>query len=112
MAVNFTSLSSESLDADIQNMVTLSTGSFQQEYSNQAADVRKVVQDNEVVSTGKALEAGLSSWSSSKATALVIVDSQVVNKTQPQGNQVRYRLQIDLQKIDGRWLAGQVQFVL
>ena len=112
MGVSFTSVSFDNLDVDIDNVVRLATGGFQQEYSTQADAIRKVVKEQEVVSTGQVLRAGLSSWSGTKASALVIVDSTVRNKAQPGGSKIRYRLQIDLQKIDGRWLTSQIQFVL
>ena len=110
-AVNFTTINFATLDADITNVVRLTTGDFQTEYNSGVETIKQTVTDGKIESQGEALESALASYGENEAVALVIVDSTVKNAATPQANQVRYRLQIDLTRVGGRWLTSGVQFV-
>lgn len=110
-AVNLTSIDYQSLEPDLTGVLELATGAFKADFSGRAADLRGILTENKVVSTGQVLTSGLAESSRTRATALVVVDSTVANTADPQGQVRHYRMQMDLERIGGAWFVSSLQFV-
>lgn len=111
--VNFMSISTATVDRDIQRISAGATGDFRDEFNRDAAQVRKAVVDNQVTSQGTVLRTGLVSGNTRTAVVLVAVDANVKNKAAPNGRLSHYRVRVNLThdaKTD-RWLVSQLQFV-
>ncbi len=110
-ALAFTTLDYEDPDASIDKVLDGSTGRFHTEYEKQAENLKELAVENESVSNGKILEAGLVSGDADSARVIVVADSTVANVNSPSPQPRHYRLQLDLVLEDGEWKTSDLQFV-
>ena len=110
-ALNLTSVDKDDADGDIERVLEGATGVFREDFEEQAERLKGLLEENEVVSQGQVLEAGLVRSDATTATALVVVDSSVRNTAAPDGRVNTYRMKLELERVDGRWLTSQLQFV-
>lgn len=109
--VNFTTLDYRQFDRDTARVLDGATGEFAQEFSARLPDLERLVTENEAVSEGSVLEAGLVSVDSDSAQVLVVADSEVTNVSNPEGQIRHYRIQLDLVREGDRWLTSKIEFV-
>ena len=110
-ALNLTSIDNREFDADVARVLAGSTGAFKTDFETRSKDLEAVLTENQVVSQGKVIEAGLVRSDERTATALVVVDSEVRNTAAPEGRVNTYRMRLELELVDGRWLTSQLEFV-
>jgi Mce-associated membrane protein len=111
--VNFVSISSSTVDADLARIVDGATGQFKDEFTQDTAQVKAAVVQNKVDSHGTVLRAGVVSADKHSAVILVAVDATVKNTSAPDGRLSHYRIQVNMARdaASGRWLVAQLQFV-
>jgi len=112
IAVNFSTLDYRTFDRDTARVAAVATGSFKSDFAAQAAQIKQVVLADKSVSTGQVTQAALVSLSSSRARVLLALDAQVTNTSTTTPAARHYRVQLDLTKVHGAWLANQLQFVV
>jgi Mce-associated membrane protein len=105
VATDLTSINANNAQAKIASLTQSSTGSFHSQISSYAALVQTLLQGNRAGSTGTVSAAGIERMDSSTASALLAVTATTSN--QP----LSYRLAIQLQRENGRWLVSDVRFV-
>jgi Mce-associated membrane protein len=110
-ALNLTSIDTEDFDAAVQRVREGATGDFRQEFEDNSANLEQLLADNEVSAEGQVIEAGLVRADANNATALVVVVSTVRNTATPDGRVNTYRMQVDVERVAGRWLASSLRFV-
>ena len=110
-AVNFTTVNHETVDRDLERVLTGATGEFREDFEAGAEDLKKIITDNEVESTGSVLATALVSSDPDSAVVLIVVDSTVSNSASPEGQIRRFRIQMDLAREDGRWRTSTLEFV-
>ncbi|MGY4983383.1 hypothetical protein ACWCYL_40680 [Streptomyces sp. 900105755] len=110
-ALNFTSLDYRHYDRDSGNVLKGATGEFKKEFAAQTAQLTRLVAQNKSVSEGQVLDAGIVRSDARSARVLVVADNKVTNSAAPEGQARTYRLQLDLSRVDGRWLTSDVAFV-
>lgn len=110
-AVNFTTLDYRRLDRDLGRVLDGATGKFRTQFEEGTTDLRSLVTENQAVSSGEVLEAGIVSDDEDSARVLVVADSTVTNAADPQPQKRHYRLQLDLVLRGGQWLVSDLQFV-
>ncbi|MFF4571944.1 hypothetical protein [Streptomyces sp. NPDC001410] len=110
-ALNFTSLDYRHYGRDSGNVLKGATGAFKKQFAAQTAQLTRLVAQNKSVSEGQVLEAGIVRSDERSARVLVVADSKVTNTAAPEGQARTYRLQLDLVRVDGRWLTSDVEFV-
>lgn len=110
-ALNLTSIDGRDIDADLKRVLDGATGGFKTDFEQRSKDLKSVLAENQVVAEGRVLEAALVRADNETATALVVVDSNVKNKAAPSGRSNTYRMQLDLERHNGRWLTSALQFV-
>lgn len=110
-ALNFTSLDYRHYERDSTNVLRGATGDFKEQFTAQTGELTKLVAANKSVSKGQVLEAGITRADEDTARVLVVADSKVTNIAAPEGQARTYRLQLDLELKDGRWLTSNVEFV-
>ncbi|MFI8237709.1 hypothetical protein ACIF83_10725 [Streptomyces sp. NPDC085866] len=110
-ALNFTSLDYRHYGRDSGNVLKGATGDFRKQFAAQTAQLTRLVAQNKSVSEGQVLEAGIVRSDERSARVLVVADSKVTNTAAPEGQARTYRLQLDLVRVDGRWLTSDVEFV-
>jgi Mce-associated membrane protein len=104
-------VSAGSVDRDLQRIVAGSTGDFRDEFTRGQSQVRAAIVENNVDSRGTVLRAALVSGDRRHAVVLVAIDATVRNTKAPDGRQSHYRIQVELNHTDGRWLVSRLQFV-
>lgn len=110
-ALNLTSIDTAEFDAAVKRVLEGATGDFRQEFEDNSENLEQLLADNEVSAQGRVIEAGLVRADKSNATALVVVDSTVRNTATPAGRVNTYRMQIEVERVDGRWLTSTLRFV-
>lgn len=111
IAVNFSTLDYRTFARDTARVTAGATGTFRSEFAAQAAQIEKVVVADKSVSTGQVTQAALVSSSDTAARVLLALDASVTNTGATTPTARHYRVQLDLTKVHGRWLANQLQFV-
>lgn len=110
-ALNLTSIGFEDFDASVQRVLEGATGDFGEEFEQNSDNLKDLLLKNEVRSEGEVVEAGIVRSDRSNATVLVVVDSVVRNVQTPEGRTNTNRMQLEVQKVKGRWLTSTLQFV-
>lgn len=110
-ALNLTTIDVAQFDEAVQRVLEGATGDFRQEFEDNSENLEKLLTENEVDADGSVISAGLVRSDRSNATALVVVDSTVRNTAVPEGRLNTYRMQIDVERVDGRWLTSSLRFV-
>lgn len=110
-AVNLTSIDSAKLDEAVTRVLEGATGDFRKEFEENSGNLKDLLTKNEVNAQGEVIEAGLVRSDKSNASALVVVDSTVKNTASPEGRVNTYRMQIEVERVDGRWLTSSLRFV-
>jgi Mce-associated membrane protein len=109
-AVNLTSQDYHTADADLGRMADGATGQLRDDLDQRAGPAKQVVVQNKAVARGVAVEAGLVVLNGDQATALVAVDSTVSSGSAAAASR-RYRFQLDLTRVGGRWLVSNLTAV-
>jgi Mce-associated membrane protein len=110
-ALNLTSVDGTDLERDLDLVLAGASGQFRTEFAAQAERLTQVLTENEVRAEGRVLDAGLVRADEDSATAVVVVDSLVRNKSVPDGQNRNYRMQLELDHVGDRWLTSSLQFV-
>ena len=112
MVNSFLNISYEDVDANIEAVRSLATGSFLKQYTRAAEDLGKLTRRAKATQTGEVVWAGLVAGDEDDATVIVATSGTVANKLTDFEEQARtYRLQLDLDLVDGRWLTSDLQYV-
>jgi Mce-associated membrane protein len=111
VAVNFSTLDYRTFDRDTARVSAETTGAFHTDFATQAAQIKQVVVSDKSVSSGQVGQVAVVSSTPTRARVLVVLDATVTNTSSPTPTARHYRVQLDLTKVHGRWLASQLQFV-
>jgi Mce-associated membrane protein len=88
------------------------TGGFAKQYAAGRRDLIASTEQSLSRSRGKVLRVGVTDLAADRATVLVAADAQVSNRATRGATQPRlYRLRLTLDRVDGRWLTSDLQFV-
>jgi Mce-associated membrane protein len=109
-AVNLTSQDYRTVDADLRRMADGATGQLRADLEQRAGQAKQVVLRNKAVARGVAVDAGLVVLDGGSATAVVAVDSTVTSSGATPASR-RYRFQLDLTRVGGRWLVSNLTAV-
>jgi Mce-associated membrane protein len=111
VAMDLTTVSKDSAQQDVDRLMNSATGSFRDQFAQQADVFRKVVSQAGVTSKGMVTEAGVSSVDGDTAVVLAAVSATVHNSDAPAGEQRQYRMRMHLQRDGDRWLVSDLEFV-
>ena len=110
-ALNITSIDNEDFQNDVDLVLEGATGAFRADFEARSKDLESVLVENQVVSEGTVVEAGIVRSDERTATALVVVDGNVRNTAAPEGRVNTYRMKLELERPGGRWLTSMLEFV-
>lgn len=111
-ALNFFSLDSANVTADVNAVLSLAANPFKAQYAAKSAAIEAGVNSQHLTVTASVppSSAGLEYEHGNSAIVIVAVDETIAAPTgQPQTN--RYRVRLHLSKISGKWRVTQVQQV-
>jgi hypothetical protein len=106
--VDMTSFDHLTLDDDIEQIRRVADGDLEKEAVAQLEDNRAQLTDSEAVVNTEVVGAGVTRADADRGTVLMVIQStrQTVDS---QAQVVRYRIQVDLKKSDGRWLLTGIK---
>lgn len=104
-----TSIDSDNVDENFKQVLDGATGEFKDMYSQSSVELRQLLVENKATANGLVVESAVQSVSKDKAVVLLFVDQSVSNTKLPDPRIDRSRMKMTLEKVDGRWLASQVE---
>jgi Mce-associated membrane protein len=110
-AVALTTIGYKSAAADVNRVLAGATGQLKKKFEKEKGQLPATLQQNHSTSQGSVLSAGLTSLTTTSATAVVAVDATVTG-TDVGGSGVlkHYRMVVSLRRLNGRWLASKIAF--
>lgn len=105
------SVNAETDDDDIAVLLDGATSGFRDEFEKQAAAFLRSLRQGKVRSTGEVTSAGVSDFAGDHATVLVAASGTVENDQTDEPEPRYYRLSVELEKVDDRWLVSNLEFV-
>ncbi|MDZ5620484.1 hypothetical protein [Nocardioides bizhenqiangii] len=108
----FLNISHEDVEANIEAVKALATGQFLRQYTRASQDLAKLTRRAQATQTGEAVWVGLVAGDDDDATVIAATSGTVTNELTDFEPQARtYRLQLDLDLVDGEWLTSDLQYV-
>jgi hypothetical protein len=107
------------MDPRIDKVLSLSTGTFRNQYETAKVDLKTQAQTAKAVATGAVRSVGIGEIHPSTAVVYVAADTKVTNvsieKDKAAGKTVQdrrfYRFQLSLTRVGSRWLLNDLQFI-
>lgn len=105
------SISASTSDLTFDELLDGATSTFRADLREQASRIRDALAENEVQAAGVVLSAGVAEVDGSKATVLVAAEGSVSNSGTAGPESRSYRVKVDVQRTDSRWLVSGLEFV-
>ena len=96
---------------DVQRIIDNSTGTFKDDFKNQAEDFIKVAQDSKVITEVTVNSAAVESMTDDSAVVLVSASSRVTNSAGAKQEPRSWRLSVNLQREGDQIKMSKVEFV-
>jgi Mce-associated membrane protein len=107
--VDLTSFDHLTLDDDIEQVRRVATGDLREESVAQLDERRQQITDLQAVVNTEVVGAGVTRADGDDATVLLVIQSTQDSTANPQAQIVRYRIEVSLEKTDGRWLLSGIK---
>ncbi|BBY33826.1 Mce protein [Mycolicibacter minnesotensis] len=104
-----TSVDPAAIDQNFAEILDGATGEFKDVYSASSEQLRQLLIDNKATAHGTVIDSAVKSASKNRVEVLLFVDQGVSNKAAPQVQIDRSRIVMTMEKVNGRWLAAQVE---
>jgi Mce-associated membrane protein len=104
-----TSIDSNKVDENFDQVLAGATGEFKDMYSQSSMQLRQLLIDNKATAHGVVVESGVQSASKDKVVVLLFVDQSVQNTAVPDPRIDRSRIKMTMEKADGQWKASKVE---
>lgn len=98
-------------EEDLDRLLAGATAGFRDELEAQADRLRKALSKNKVTATGEVVSTGVVKLEDGRATVIVAATGTVENNQTAKAEPRNYRLRVDLQQDDDRWLVSGLEFV-
>ena len=113
-AVNLMSLSYNTATKNLNDILSLATGSVAKQFESQRKTIGSYLSQAKSTSRAQVKSAGLVSLGKDRAVVLVGADATVSNNESSNAGLKsvvkHYRISMTLQRVDGRWLVSDVGF--
>ncbi len=103
-----TSIDSNKVDENFNQVLAGATGEFKNMYSQSSMQLRQLLIDNKASAHGVVVESAVQSASKDKVVVLLFVDQSVSNTTVPDPRIDRSRIKMTMEKVDGQWRTSNV----
>ncbi|MGW0161255.1 Mce protein [Mycobacterium sp. NPDC003323] len=104
-----TSIDSDKVDENFDQVLAGATGEFKDMYSESSMQLRQLLIDNKASAHGVVVESAVQSASPDQVVVLLFVDQSVTNSTVPDPRIDRSRIKMTMDKVDGQWRASKVE---
>ena len=106
--VDLTSFDYLTLDDDIRQIQQVATGDLRKESTDKLNQNRKAITDSQAVFSTKVLGAGVTRAAPDSGTVVLVIETTQKSKASKQAQVVRFRIEVQVEKIDGRWLLSGI----
>ncbi|SHG80449.1 hypothetical protein [Geodermatophilus nigrescens] len=107
--VDLTSFDAVTIDDDIEQVRRVATGDLRDESLAQLQDRRQELVDAQAVVQTEVVGAGVVAADEDSGTVLLVLQSTQQSTASPQAQVLRYRIQVELVREDGRWVLSGIQ---
>ena len=104
-----TSIDSNRVDENFDQVLAGATGEFKDMYSQSSMQLRQLLIDNKASAHGVVVESAVQSATRDTVVVLLFVDQSVSNTQVPDPRIDRSRIKMTMQKVDGKWLTSKVE---
>jgi Mce-associated membrane protein len=104
-----TSIDSNKVDENFQQVLDGATGEFRDMYSQSSVQLRQLLIDNKAAAHGVVVDSAVQSESRNTVVVLLFVDQSVSNTNVPDARIDRSRIKMTMELVDGRWRASKVE---
>lgn len=104
-----TSIDSNKVDENFDQVLAGATGEFKDMYSESSMQLRQLLVDNKASAHGVVVESAVQSAEKNRVVVLLFVDQSVTNSTVPDPRIDRSRIKMTMEKVDGQWRAAKVE---
>jgi Mce-associated membrane protein len=104
-----TSIDSNKVDENFNQVLDGATGEFKDMYSQSSMQLRQLLIDNKATAHGVVVESAIQSASKSKVVVLLFVDQSVSNTSVPDPRIDRSRIKMTMEHVDGLWRTSKVE---
>ncbi len=104
-----TSIDSNKVDENFNQVLDGATGEFKDMYSKSSTQLRQLLIDNKATAHGVVVESAIQSETKDKVVVLLFVDQSVSNTSVPDPRIDRSRIKMTMEFVDGRWRASHVE---
>jgi hypothetical protein len=99
-------------EATFDAVLAGSTGSFREQYQSGMGDLEELGTESQSTLQARVSAAGIVSFEPETATVIVSTEGRVTNEaTEFKPEDRNYRIQVTMVRIDGEWLASELQYV-
>jgi Mce-associated membrane protein len=106
--VDYTSFDYLTLDDDIEQIRRIATGDLREEGVARLDERRQALTDSAAVASTEIIGAGVTRADADDATVMLVIQTTRKTNASEQAQIVKYRIQVELQKSDGRWLLSGI----
>jgi len=107
-AVTLTSIDTGALEQNFTAVLDGATGEFKDMYSQSSTQLRQLLLDNQAAGHGTVVDAAVKSATRDRVEVLLFIDQSVTNTANPDPRIDRSRVSMTMERVDGRWLASNV----
>ncbi|MET0897649.1 MAG: DUF3329 domain-containing protein [Mycobacterium sp.] len=104
-----TSIDSNKVDENFQQVLDGSTGEFKDMYSQSSVQLRQLLIDNKAAAHGVVIDSAVQSATKDTVVVLLFVDQSVSNTNVPDPRIDRSRIKMTMEFVDNRWRASKVE---
>jgi Mce-associated membrane protein len=104
-----TSIDSNKVDENFDQVLAGATGEFKDMYSESSVQLRQLLIDNKATAHGVVVESAVQSATKDNVVVLLFVDQSVANASVPDPRLDRSRIKMTMEKVDGQWRAAKVE---
>ncbi|CAN7228940.1 Mce protein [Mycolicibacterium frederiksbergense] len=104
-----TSIDSDRVDENFDQVLAGATGEFKDMYSESSVQLRQLLIDNKATAHGVVVESAVQSAARDRVVVLLFVDQSVSNASVPDPRLDRSRIKMTMEKVDGQWRAATVE---
>lgn len=104
-----TSIDSDKVDENFDQVLAGATGEFKDMYSQSSMQLRQLLIENKATAHGVVVESAVQSATKDKVVVLLFVDQSVQNTAVPDPRIDRSRIKMTMEKVDGQWKASKVE---
>jgi Mce-associated membrane protein len=104
-----TSIDSNKVDDNFNQVLDGATGEFKDMYSQSSMQLRQLLIDNKASARGVVIESAVQSQTRNKVVVLLFIDQSVSNTAVPDPRIDRSRIKMTMEYADGRWRASKVE---